>query len=111
MRIFLQVRTVLTKSFHEAKDLTSERHSARDCTNETVNFWKIKNNASFKVNMEYFENSKTAVADIVLPACENFKFELGKHRRQFLLPCTARGYSCAYELMKMNYNDTKECVY
>lgn len=47
----LQVSPITAKSYHGAKKITSGGHSARVCTNELVNFQKLKIIASIKTNV------------------------------------------------------------
>lgn len=58
------------KSYYGAQDIAMGVHSARDCTNESVNVRKIKNNARIKINTGDWEKSTIAVADNVLSMCD-----------------------------------------
>lgn len=46
-----KVQTVLEKTSHKAHNITSRGQSDRNSSNELMNLWKIKINASFKINL------------------------------------------------------------
>lgn len=67
------MQIVSSKRYHGAQDITSGGHSPRDCMNESVNFGKVKNNASIKISMYHWKNQKVLW---LVPYCRHVKIYL-----------------------------------
>lgn len=57
-------------SYHRARDITSRGHNAKDCTNELMDFRKIKIKTSVKIDVGHWEKSTNAVNDAVRSTCK-----------------------------------------